>query len=76
MKFYVDIEIYRGDDNIYIACSPELDIYSNGNTQTEAVAKLKARINEYIDKGDSFFDAHKDIDYTTHYYSARSPQTH
>ena len=76
MKRYVDIEIYRGDDNIYIACCPELDIYSNGNTQEEAAAKLKKRISEFIDKYDSFFDARKDIDYTAHYYSARSPQTH
>ncbi len=76
MKFYVDIEIYRGDDNIYIACSPELNVYSNGNTQEEAAAKLKARISEYVDKDDSFFDAHKDIGCTTHYYSARSPQMH
>lgn len=76
MKMYVDIEIYRGDDNIYIACCPELDIYSNGNTQKEAAAKLKARISEFIDKCDSSFDARKDIDYTAHYYSARSPQTH
>lgn len=76
MKLYVDIEIYRGDDNIYIACCPEFDIYSNGNTQEEAVAKLRKRISEFIDKYDSFFDARKDIDYTVHYYSARSPQTH
>lgn len=76
MKFYVDIEIYRGDDSIYIACSPELDIYSNGNTQEEAVAKLKARVSEYIDKGDSSLDACKDIGCTVRYYSARLPQTH
>ena len=76
MKQYVDVEIYRGDDNIYIACSTEFDIYSNGNTQEEAVAKLKKKVSEFIDKYDSFFNARKDIDYTVHYYSARSPQTH
>ena len=66
MKRYVDIEIYRGDDNIYIACSPEFDIYSNGNTQEEAVAKLNKKVNEFIDKYDSVFDARGDINYTVH----------
>lgn len=76
MRFCAGIEIYRGNDGIYVAYSPELNIYSNGNTQGEAAVKLKARVNEYIDKGDSFFDAHKDISRTAHYYSARLPQTH
>ena len=73
---YVDIEIYRGDDNIYIACSPEFDLYANGDTQREAVAKLKKKINSFLDKSDSSFESNKDIDYTVRYYSARSPQTH
>ncbi len=76
MKIYVDIEIYRGDDNIYIARAPKIDIYANGSTQKEAAAKLRKRIDEFINKRDSFFDARKDIDHTTRYYSARSPQTH
>ncbi len=76
MKLYVDIEIYRGDDNIYIARCLEFDLYANGNTQAEAAAKLKKKINDYIDRSDSSFEAHKDIDYTVRYYSARSPQTH
>ena len=52
---YVDIEIYRGDDNIYIACSPEFDLYANGDTQREAVAKLKKKINSFLDKSDLNF---------------------
>lgn len=70
------IEIYRGDDNIYITRCPELNLYANGKTQGEAIAKLKKKIEEFINKSDSFLDAKQDINYTTHYYSTRFPQTH
>ena len=73
---YTDIEIYRSDDNVYIVRCVELDLYANGNTQREAISKLKKKIKKFIDKSDSFLDAKKDIDYTIHYYSARFPQTH
>lgn len=73
---YVNIEIYRGDDNIYITRCQELDIYANGKTQREAIAKLKKRIAEFISKTDSSVDARQDINCTLHYYSTRSPQTH
>lgn len=73
---YINIEIYRGDDNIYITRCQEYDIYANGRTQKEAVAKLKKRIAEFISKSDSSTDASEDIDYTVHYYSTRQPQTH
>jgi len=73
---YTNIEIYRGDDNIYIARCPELDIYTNGSTQREAVWKLKKKIAKFMAKSDSFIDAKEDIDYTVHYYYSRFPQTH
>ena len=73
---YADIEIYRGDDNIYITRCPELNLYANGRTQREAVLKLKKKIVKFLRKSDSFTDAKKDIDYTIHYYSSRFPQTH
>lgn len=73
---YINIEIYRGDDNIYITRCQEYDLYANGKTQKEAVAKLKKRIAEFIKRSDSSADAVDDIDYTVHYYSARLPQTH
>lgn len=73
---YLDIEIYRGDDNVYITRCKELDLYANGRTQKEAVARLKKKIAEFIDKFYSSPDAKQDIDYTAHYYSARSPKTH
>lgn len=49
---YVDIEVYRGDDNIFITRCPELNLYANGKTQKEAVAKLKKKITEFINKRD------------------------
>ena len=73
---YANIEIYRGDDNIFITRCPELDLYANGKTQKEAVLKLKKKIAKFMDKSDSFLDAKQDIDHTAHYYSTRFPQTH
>ena len=73
---YADIEIYRTDDNIYITRCPELNLYANGNTQREAVLKLKRKIAKFLRKSNTFTDAKKDIDYTVHYYSTRFPQTH
>lgn len=45
---YINIEIYRGDDNIYITRCPELDLYANGKTQKEAIAKLRRIIDDYF----------------------------
>ena len=73
---YANIEIYRGDDNIYITRCPEFNLYANGKTQREAVLKLKRKIAKFLRRSDSFKDAKKDIDYTAHYYSSRFPQTH
>lgn len=73
---YINIEIYRGDDNIYITRCQEFDIYANGNTQKEAIAKLKRRIRKLINESDSSINAKQDIGYTVHYYSSRLPQTH
>lgn len=73
---YTEIEIYRGDDNIYITRCPELNLYAKGNTQREAVLKLKKKIAKFLRKPDSFANAKQEIDCTVHYYSARFPQTH
>ncbi len=72
----VNIEIYVGDDNIYIARCPELEIYANGDSQGEAVSKLKKKIAAHYEQSDIFLDAKQDIDYTIHYYSTRYPRTH
>lgn len=72
----VTIDIYRADDNVYIACCPEFNLYTNSRTQKDAIVKLKKKITEFIDKSESFVDAKEDIDYTTHYYSTHFPQLH
>lgn len=73
---YAEIEIYRSDDNIYITRCPELNLYAKGNTQREAVLKLKRKIAKFLRKPDSSNDVKQEIDYTIHYYSSRFPQTH
>ena len=73
---YANIEIYRGDDNIYITHCPELDLYANGKTQKEAITKLKKKIAEFLNESNSSDEAKQDIDCTAHYYSTRHPQTH
>lgn len=73
---YADIEIYRGDDNIFITRCPELNLYAKGRTQRDAVMKLKKKIAKFIRKKDMSGDVKKDIDRTIHYYSSRFPQTH
>lgn len=73
---YADIEIYKSDDDVYIACCPELNLYVNADTQGKATAKLRKKIGDFIDRHDLSFEASKDIDSTVKYYSARSPQTH
>ena len=75
---YANIEIYKGDDNIYITRCPELDLYAKGRTQREAVLKLKKKIANFLRKSDSHSssDPKQDIDCTIHYYSSRLPQTH
>ena len=73
---YIDIEIYRGDDNIYITRCPELNLYAKGNTQREAILKLRKKIAKSISEPDILINARRDIDYTVHYYSNRLPQTH
>ena len=76
IKMYTNIEIYRTDDSVYITRCPEFNLYAKGNTQKEAVWKLKKKIVKFLRKSDSFVDAKQDIDYTIHYYFARFPQTH
>ena len=72
----VTIDIYRADDNIYIACCPELNLYTNSCIQKDAVAKLKKKITEFMNKSKSSFDAMQDISCTTHYYSTHFPRLH
>ena len=73
---YIDIEIYRGDDNIFVAACPELNLFSHGETQDKAVEKLKKNILDFLEKSQTFADAKEDIEFSVRYYSSRHPQIH
>lgn len=58
---FIDIEIYRGDDNIFVAACPELNLFSHAKTQEEAVEKLKKSIREVMDDPELSDDAAGDV---------------
>lgn len=73
---YVDIEIYRGDDNIFVAACPELNLFSHAETQDKAVEKLKKDILHFLKNSQTFADAKEDIEFSVKFYSSRYPQIH
>jgi len=73
---YIDIEIYRGDDNIFVAACPELNLFSHAKTQDEAVEKLKKDIMEFMAKTDASNNTEKDIEFSVAHYSSRRTQIH
>ncbi len=72
----VNIEIYKGDDEIFIAMCPELELYYHADTKEEAIEGLKEDIFKYVRHADSIIDVREDINPTVHYYSTRFPQVH
>ena len=73
---YIDIGIYRGDDNIFVAACPELNLFSHAETQDEAVEKLKKNIMEFMAKTDASSNTEKDIEFSVVHYSSRRAQIH
>lgn len=73
---FVDIEVYRGDDNIFLASCPELNLYSHAPTQDEAVNKLKVNILESIRNSKIYSDAREEIEFSVRFYSSGYPQVH
>lgn len=73
---YIDIEIYRGDDNIFVAACPELNLYSHAKTQDAAVRKLKKNILEFMENSKTSTETKKDIEFSVLYYSSHYPQIH
>jgi len=73
---YIDIEVYKGDDNIFVASCPELNLYSHASTQDEAISKLKLDILDHIRNSRIYADAKEDIEFSVCFYSSRYPQTH
>ena len=73
---FIDIEVYRGDDNIFVASCPELNLHSHGPTRDEAVDKLKFNILDYIKNSKLYEDAREEIDFSVRFYASRHPYTH
>lgn len=73
---YIDIEIYRGDDNIFVAACPEFNLFSHAETQDKAVEKLKKNIQHFLENTKVFSDAKEDIEFSVKFYSSRYPQIH
>jgi len=73
---FVDIEIYKGDDNIFVANCPQFDLYSHAATQQEAIDKLKFNILDYIRNSKIYSDAKEEISFSVRFYSSRYPYTH
>ena len=45
---YISIEVYKGDDNSFIAACPELNLFSSGETEKQAVNRLKEEIVSHL----------------------------
>lgn len=73
---FVDIEVYKGDDDIFVASCPEFNLYSHATTRDEAVDKLKFNILDYIRNSKIYMDAKEEIEFTVYFYSSRRPQIH
>ncbi|MBL7069500.1 MAG: hypothetical protein ISS34_06555 [Candidatus Omnitrophica bacterium] len=73
---FIDIEVYRGDDDIFVASCPELDLYTHAPTQDEAVSKLKLNILDSIKNSKIYADAKDEISFSVCFYSSRFPQIH
>lgn len=73
---FIDIEVFKGDDDIFVASCPELNLYSHALTQDEAVDKLKLNILDSIKNSRIYSDAKDEIAFSVAFYSSRYPQTH
>ena len=73
---YIDIEIYKGDDNIFVATCSELNLCSHANTQDEAVEKLKENILYFLENSQVLADAKAEVEFSVKFYSSRNPQIH
>ncbi len=73
---FLDIEVYKSDDNIFVASCPELDLHSHAPTRDEAVDKLKLNILDCIKNSGLYKEAREDVDLSVKFYSSRFPHTH
>ena len=73
---FIDIEVYKGDDNIFVASCPDLNLFSHAGTRDEALDKLKFNILDYIRNSKIYSDAKDEIEFSVRFYSSRRPYIH
>jgi len=70
------IEIYKSNDNMYVAACPALELFSKGRTKEEALKNLEETVLSYLTSAEEIEELKKDIEHTARYYSLRYPQDH
>lgn len=73
---YLDIEIYRGDDAIFVARCPQLGLFCHAPTQEEAVSKLKKDIIKYFVDSEGVSRSREELELSEKYYSTGNIQMH
>ena len=73
---YIDIEIYKGDDNIFVAACPELNLFTHAETQDKAVEKLKENILHFLENSKNPGDPGENAEFNVRFYPSRRPRTH
>jgi predicted RNase H-like HicB family nuclease len=67
------IEVYKSNDDMYVAACPDLELFSKGRTRKEAIEKLENDINCYLESAEK---VEKDLKETARYYGLNFPQKH
>lgn len=70
------IEIYKSNDNIYVAACPDLELFSKGKTKEEALKNLEENIVSFLSSAEKTKELKKDLKDTARYYSLKHPQKH
>ena len=72
---YLSIEIYKANDNIFLAICPELNLYSHGDTKEDAINKLKEDTISLLTSSYQVTFLEEEMDFA-HYYSSGYPRIH
>ncbi|MCK4789549.1 MAG: hypothetical protein KAV87_37755 [Desulfobacteraceae bacterium] len=72
---YISIEVYKGDDNSFLAACPELSLFSSGETEQQAVDRLKEDIVSHLYSSRKRY-ADVEIKTSRHLYRSGRPQIH
>lgn len=72
---YLSIEIYKANDNIFLAVCPELNLYCHGETREDAINKLKEDTVSLLVSSSQITFIEEEMDFA-HYYSHGYPMIH